>query len=120
MLERPAVPAVIPARARRNDRWLLSSPSTARPARIKVIGSHGYGALWIDNGCFHVSVRLTPDTARALAEQLLAQGSPVRGPSVAAGPTRGNALSPDDAAAAIDVRGGSRWCGASSLAGIDV
>ena len=48
---------------------------TPYQARIKVIGRSDYFALWIDDGCVDVSVPLTPDSARALAELLLAISS---------------------------------------------
>ncbi len=45
------------------------------PAHISVTGKIGDLALLILDGCFAVSVQLTPSTARALAEQLLARVS---------------------------------------------
>jgi len=46
------------------------------PASITVGESVlGYPTLWIHDGCFDVAVRLSPATARALAEQLLAYKS---------------------------------------------
>jgi hypothetical protein len=65
--------------ARNEERQLAADiiiDRTQYRARIKVMGSPSHLALWIDDGCFDVAVRLTLDTARALAEQLLAQGSP--------------------------------------------
>lgn len=44
-------------------------------ARITVTGDAGRRTIWIHDGCFDVSVQLTPATARALAEQLLADKS---------------------------------------------
>jgi len=45
------------------------------PACISVTGKIGDLTLVILDGCFAVSVHLTPSTARALAEQLLAHVS---------------------------------------------
>lgn len=53
---------------------------TPLPARIRLVGKHGYASLWVENGYFHVTVRLTPAATRALGEQLLAQVSPKAGP----------------------------------------
>ena len=97
---------------------------TPLPIRIKIIASRSYLTLWTDDEWFDVSVRLTRDAARALAEQLLAHCSPgARGPSVTAGPTGDNVLHADDPIAAIDAadRGGvSKQGAAGSPAGIDV
>ena len=51
---------------------------TSYRAHIKVIGRSDYFALWIDDGSVDVSVPLTPTSARALAELLLAISSPER------------------------------------------
>jgi hypothetical protein len=46
------------------------------PARITVIESSlGHLVLCIHDGCFDVAIRLTPNTAWALAERLLAHKS---------------------------------------------
>jgi len=55
---------------------------TSYRARIKVIGRSDYFALWIDDGCVDVSVPLTPASARALAELLLAISAPEQPASV--------------------------------------
>jgi hypothetical protein len=56
----------------------MSVEGSSYRAHIKVIGRSDYFDLWIDDGCVDVSVPLTPASARALAELLLAISSPGR------------------------------------------
>jgi len=92
------------------------------PARITVIDcSLGYPVLCISDGCFDLAVRLTPNTACALAERLLAhkssdgfdtggtgdgdrmQASPT-GSSAQSGPGRPVAAPGNDLAAGVTAR----------------
>lgn len=53
----------------------ITLDGTQYPARITITGEAGRRTAWIHDGCCDVSVQLTPVTARALAEQLLADQS---------------------------------------------